>query len=109
MEKFKVAVKNEVREVAYNDVAIAQFDKAEYVGRVSEGQVFVAENGVPFVVRVIVKDSDYDAQFEVEDFAEIQAKKAEEKAKAKAKGEKAKAKKVKAEAEAKKEGEQPFF
>lgn len=105
MEKFKKAVKDAVREKAYADVAGFQFDGAEYVGRFGEGQVFVDGEGVPFVVRVVVKDSDFDAEYEVSDYAEAQEKKAKEKAEAKAKAEKAKAKKVKAEAEAEEKGE----
>ena len=94
MEKLKVAVKNAVRAQAYEDLTVADFTNAKYLGRVTEGQVFENADGVAFVVRVIVKDVDYDAEFEVEDYAELQAKKAEDKAKAKAKAEKAKAKKA---------------
>ena len=107
MEKFKKAVKDAVRDKAYAEVAGFQFTDAEYVGRFGEGQVFTTDEGVSFVVRVVVKDVDFDAEYEVADYAEVQEKKAKEKAEAKAKAEKAKAKKVKAEADAdaEKEGE----
>lgn len=99
MEKLKVAVKNAVREQAYEDLTVAEFTGAKHLGRGAEGQVFENADGVAFVVRVIVKDVDYDAEFEVEDYAETQAKKAEAKAKAKAK----KAKPKKAESDEKSE------
>ena len=99
MTKTETAVKNEVRTQAYADVAQSDFTNAEYVGRVAEGQVYTTAEGVSFVVRVVVKDVDFDPQFEVDDYAELQAKKAADKAKAKAKAEKAKAEKDKTKAE----------
>lgn len=75
-----------VRETMYADILAMDTLNFAPIGRVAEGLVYKTSKGEYIVVKAIVKNPDFDGEFEVEAYAEDRAKKkAEADAKAKAK------------------------
>ena len=92
MEKRKIAEMNVVREDFYKALETMEFEGHEALGRAVEGLVYEGENGA-VVVRVIVKQSDYDSEDAIKEFEEKQAEKEKKAAEKATKVAKAKAKK----------------
>ena len=90
MEKRSPKVDAVVRVNAVAELENVALETGTFVGKTAEGLVFETAEGIAFVVKVVIKQEGFDAQFECADFAETSAKKEAEKV---AKAEKAKARK----------------
>ena len=79
MEKRSVKVEAQVRESVYGELSKVAIANSKNFGRTDEGQAFVTDEGVAYIVRVIIKKADFDAEYEVSDFALVQETKAKAK------------------------------
>ena len=85
MEKRSPKTDAVLRSSVYDELSELNLATGRFVGRVEKGLGFLSADGVAFVLSVTVPKVGFDVEFEASDYAETQAKKAEDKAKAEAK------------------------
>ena len=83
MEKRSQKEMNVTREMVYNSLDNLEIPEHKFLGRTSEGLVYENKEGLSVVLRVVVKQLDFLAEEEIEDFEnKLQVRIAKEKAKA---------------------------